>query len=218
MLRCRHGSWLPRLVVPVRLEADITSRRRLVVLARARRQEGDLPVKSASLRRLSPLAGRSRRRPLLRPPRTPPESRRRRSTSWCAKPAFPTRPCVGRSCVSWRPRQARRGAGADPGDALHARRRRHRPDARRAHRRARRQDVARMGALAAGASGDRAVRGLRRLQGRRDGGDRPRVPALSASPGVAHEIRLEEILWGGVPKDGIPALTNPALITPADAT
>ena len=37
-------------------------------------------------------------------------------------------------------------------------------------------------------------------------------------PGVAHAIRLEEILWGGVPKDGIPALTNPALITPAEAT
>jgi Protein of unknown function (DUF3179) len=37
-------------------------------------------------------------------------------------------------------------------------------------------------------------------------------------PGVAHEIRLEEILWGGVPKDGIPALTNPALIAPAEAT
>jgi hypothetical protein len=30
--------------------------------------------------------------------------------------------------------------------------------------------------------------------------------------GVAHEIRLEEIAWGGVRKDGIPALTNPALI------
>ncbi len=27
-----------------------------------------------------------------------------------------------------------------------------------------------------------------------------------------HEIRLEEIAWGGVPKDGIPALTNPRLI------
>ncbi len=37
-------------------------------------------------------------------------------------------------------------------------------------------------------------------------------------PGVAHEIRLEEILWGGVPKDGIPALTNPAHIAPAEAT
>ena len=31
-------------------------------------------------------------------------------------------------------------------------------------------------------------------------------------PGVAHEIRLEEITWGGVRKDGIPALTNPRLI------
>ena len=37
-------------------------------------------------------------------------------------------------------------------------------------------------------------------------------------PGVAHEIRLEEILWGGVPKDGIPALTNPRRIAPAEAT
>ena len=37
-------------------------------------------------------------------------------------------------------------------------------------------------------------------------------------PGVAHEIRLEEIFWGGVPKDGIPALTNPARIAPGAAT
>jgi hypothetical protein len=35
-------------------------------------------------------------------------------------------------------------------------------------------------------------------------------------PGVAHEIRLEEIVWGGVRKDGIPALTNPDLL-PAGA-
>lgn len=28
-------------------------------------------------------------------------------------------------------------------------------------------------------------------------------------PGIKHEIRLEEITWGGVVKDGIPALTNP---------
>ena len=34
--------------------------------------------------------------------------------------------------------------------------------------------------------------------------------------GVAHDIRLEEIVWGGVRKDGIPALVNPALIE-ADA-
>ena len=32
-----------------------------------------------------------------------------------------------------------------------------------------------------------------------------------------HDIRLEEIAWGGVLKDGIPALTNPRLITPAQA-
>lgn len=31
-------------------------------------------------------------------------------------------------------------------------------------------------------------------------------------PGGAHEIRLEEIAWGGVVKDGIPALTNPKMI------
>ncbi len=37
-------------------------------------------------------------------------------------------------------------------------------------------------------------------------------------PGVAHEIRLEEIAWGGVRVDGIPALTNPDFVSPADAT
>ena len=36
-------------------------------------------------------------------------------------------------------------------------------------------------------------------------------------PGVQHDIRLEEIAWGGVVKDGIPALTNPKHITPAEA-
>ncbi|HBK79300.1 MAG TPA: hypothetical protein DDZ83_06400 [Nitrospinae bacterium] len=36
-------------------------------------------------------------------------------------------------------------------------------------------------------------------------------------PGVKHEIRLEEIVWGGVKKDGIPALTNPELIPAAEA-
>jgi hypothetical protein len=41
---------------------------------------------------------------------------------------------------------------------------------------------------------------------------------LFLQPGVAHEIRLEEIVWGGVKKDGIPALTGPKLIAPADAT
>jgi len=33
-------------------------------------------------------------------------------------------------------------------------------------------------------------------------------------PGVAHEVPLWEAVWGGVLKDGIPALTNPELITP----
>ena len=36
-------------------------------------------------------------------------------------------------------------------------------------------------------------------------------------PGVEHDIRLEEIAWGGVVKDGIPALTNPKLITSVEA-
>jgi len=34
---------------------------------------------------------------------------------------------------------------------------------------------------------------------------------------VDHEIRLEEIVWGGVRVDGIPALTNPDFITVAEA-
>jgi len=37
-------------------------------------------------------------------------------------------------------------------------------------------------------------------------------------PGIKHDIRLEEVTWGGVVKDGIPALTNPKHITPAEAT
>jgi Protein of unknown function (DUF3179) len=41
---------------------------------------------------------------------------------------------------------------------------------------------------------------------------------LFLKPGVAHEIRLEEIVWGGVKKDGIPALTNPKHIAVADGT
>ncbi|MEM8948875.1 MAG: DUF3179 domain-containing protein [Pseudomonadota bacterium] len=36
--------------------------------------------------------------------------------------------------------------------------------------------------------------------------------------GVDHEIRLEEIVWGGVVKDGIPALTNPKHIPANEAT
>ena len=35
--------------------------------------------------------------------------------------------------------------------------------------------------------------------------------------GVKHEIRLEEIAWGGVKKDGIPALNNPKHISAAEA-
>jgi hypothetical protein len=37
-------------------------------------------------------------------------------------------------------------------------------------------------------------------------------------PDVPRRIRLEEIVWGGVPKDGIPALTNPRHVAAADAT
>jgi hypothetical protein len=36
--------------------------------------------------------------------------------------------------------------------------------------------------------------------------------------GVPHRIRLEEIVWGGVQKDGIPALTNPGHLPAADVT
>lgn len=36
-------------------------------------------------------------------------------------------------------------------------------------------------------------------------------------PGVDHEIRMEEIVWGGVQKDGIPALTNPSFVRAKEA-
>ena len=36
--------------------------------------------------------------------------------------------------------------------------------------------------------------------------------------GVRHDIRIEEIVWGGVKKDGIPALVNAAQIPAADAS
>ncbi len=35
--------------------------------------------------------------------------------------------------------------------------------------------------------------------------------------GVNSTIRVEEIVWGGVPRDGIPDLTNPRVITPQEA-
>jgi Protein of unknown function (DUF3179) len=41
---------------------------------------------------------------------------------------------------------------------------------------------------------------------------------LFLKPGVEHEIRLEEVVWGGVRKDGIPALTNPKHVAAAVAT
>ena len=36
-------------------------------------------------------------------------------------------------------------------------------------------------------------------------------------PGVVHDVPLWEAVWGGVLKDGIPALTNPELLTSEDA-
>ena len=36
-------------------------------------------------------------------------------------------------------------------------------------------------------------------------------------PNLPHEIRLEEIVWGGVQVDGIPALTNPQFVAGSDA-
>ena len=41
---------------------------------------------------------------------------------------------------------------------------------------------------------------------------------LFLKPGVAHEIRIEEVVWGGVRKDGIPALTDPKHVAVADAS
>jgi hypothetical protein len=37
-------------------------------------------------------------------------------------------------------------------------------------------------------------------------------------PEIEREIRLEEVVWGGVQKDGIPALTNPAHVPAAEVT
>lgn len=37
-------------------------------------------------------------------------------------------------------------------------------------------------------------------------------------PGIPHRIRMEEIVWGGVAKDGIPALTNPRHVVATQAT
>ena len=37
-------------------------------------------------------------------------------------------------------------------------------------------------------------------------------------PEVPHRVRIEEIAWGGVTKDGIPALTNPKHVAPEKAT
>jgi hypothetical protein len=36
-------------------------------------------------------------------------------------------------------------------------------------------------------------------------------------PGVPYRLRLEEIVWGGVRKDGIPALTNPKHVSATEA-
>ena len=40
---------------------------------------------------------------------------------------------------------------------------------------------------------------------------------LFLRPGIKHEIRLEEIVWGGVAKDGIPALVDPTHLDPGQA-
>lgn len=40
--------------------------------------------------------------------------------------------------------------------------------------------------------------------------------SLFINSGIPHRIRLEEITWGGVRKDGIPALVNPKLVAPTD--
>ncbi len=40
---------------------------------------------------------------------------------------------------------------------------------------------------------------------------------LFLEPGIKHKIRLEEIAWGDVRKDGIPALTNPIHTSPTEA-
>lgn len=37
-------------------------------------------------------------------------------------------------------------------------------------------------------------------------------------PNVLHRVRIEEIAWGGVTKDGIPSLTNPKHVAPEKAT
>ena len=37
-------------------------------------------------------------------------------------------------------------------------------------------------------------------------------------PALPHRTRIEEIVWGGVRKDGIPALVNPKHVKPAEAT
>ncbi len=37
-------------------------------------------------------------------------------------------------------------------------------------------------------------------------------------PGIKHDIRLEEIAWGGVVKDGIPALINPTFVPASSVT
>ena len=49
------------------------------------------------------------------------------------------------------------------------------------------------------------------------GGFDPRIAAFFYE-GVKTNIRLEGIAWGGVPKDGIPDLTNPPIISASEAT
>ena len=66
-----------------------------------------------------------------------------------------------------------------------------------------------MGALAAGPSRDPPFEGFDAFKADVMAQIDPEFRRF-LQPGVAHEIRLEEIFWGGVHKDGIPALTNPA--------
>ena len=57
---------------------------------------------------------------------------------------------------------------------------------------------------------------LRRMEGPVPIPHRPRYESLLLWK-VKTRIRLEEAVWGGVPKDGIPDLINPPSVTPQDA-
>ena len=65
--------------------------------------------------------------------------------------------------------------------------------------------------VAAGTSRDKTVRRIRQISGARFNRTDPGFNVFFY-PDLKHDIRLEEIVWGGAPKDGIPALNNPELI------